>query len=239
VRDQESATDFGVLPLSGPQVRHGVFVHSLPSRTSPLSFCFSVTSTGSPLLPGEMLLARGKIASSAAARPTPRFAVSTPVVCSPSYKGFATKSAPDAQVGKVQNPCFISNPNFFLKILISAASCVFLPLVPQNQISKEYTIVDHTYDAVVVGAGGAGNACYRFSSWPCFFVYLLSLSLLLSASQFVHPFLALYQCYISPLSLGLSVSLSLVALFYLLRAVFDRLLTRLLCKKKVFARPSV
>jgi succinate dehydrogenase (ubiquinone) flavoprotein subunit len=72
-----------------------------------------------------MLLARGKIASSAAARPTPRLAVSSPVVCSSSYRGFATKSAPDAQVGK-------------------------------NQISKEYTIVDHTYDAVVVGAGGAG-----------------------------------------------------------------------------------
>ena len=32
----------------------------------------------------------------------------------------------------------------------------FVCSIPYHQLAREYPVVDHTYDAVVVGAGGAG-----------------------------------------------------------------------------------
>ena len=32
-----------------------------------------------------------------------------------------------------------------------------------DAVSRQYPVVDHSYDAVVVGAGGAGNSFYKYN----------------------------------------------------------------------------
>lgn len=56
---------------------------------------------------------------------------------------------------------FLTRPHSFLKTPLARNFSVISKDKPQTgayqgRITDKYTIIDHTYDAIVVGAGGAG-----------------------------------------------------------------------------------
>ena len=66
---------------------------------------------------------------------------------------------------------FLSKPHSFLKTPLSRNFSVISKDKPQTgpnqgRITDKYTIIDHTYDAIVVGAGGAGlRAAFGLSEY--------------------------------------------------------------------------